>query len=39
VSVEPWDTSAALRARITADCRFDLELYAHARDLISRRRR
>jgi hypothetical protein len=39
VSVEPWAASTSLRARITADCRFDLELYAHARELISRRRR
>jgi hypothetical protein len=39
VSVEPWETSASLRTRILSDCRFDVELYAHARELIRQRRR
>jgi hypothetical protein len=38
VSVEQWEASTSLRDRIAADCRFDLELYAHARELMRRRR-
>ncbi len=38
VSEEPWEASADLRARIAADNRFDLELYAHAQDLLRERR-
>jgi len=39
VSSEPWAASAALRARIAADNRFDVELYEHARELMRQRRR
>jgi hypothetical protein len=38
VSSEPWEASTALRARIAADNRYDLELYAHARELMRQRR-
>ena len=38
VSPESWEASAALRARIAHDNRFDLELYEHARELIAERR-
>jgi hypothetical protein len=39
VSSEPWTTSAALRDRIARDCRYDVELYAYAQELMRGRRR
>jgi hypothetical protein len=37
ISEEPWVASVALRTRIAADNRFDLELYDHALTLVARR--
>ena len=39
VSTESWDADAALRTRIANDNRFDLELYAYARELVAQRAR
>jgi hypothetical protein len=38
VSSERWEAGSALRTRIAADNRFDLELYEHARELMRQRR-
>jgi hypothetical protein len=38
-SPESWDVSGALRKRIEADNRGDMEFYEYARELIARRRR